>query len=216
MSNAVTHRKTIPDHMKSKIQWTFPVAMAAVLLLASITARADRISYSVVLDGISESPPNASPGTGSAYITFDTVAHTFFIKLLFSGLVAGTTAAHVHSPTAVAGTGTAGVATQVPSFSGFPLGVTSGHYINTFDTSLTSFYNPAFVTANGGTAASAEAALFDGINAGKAYLNIHTSTFPGGEIRGFLRRVPESFSTLWGAVPIAGMLGFTVLRKKRV
>jgi len=199
--------------MKSKIQWTVPVAMAAVLLLASVTARAD--SYFVNLTGPSESPPNASPGTGFASITFDTMAHTFFINLTFSGLLANTTAAHVHSPTAVAGTGTAGVATQVPSFVGFPLGVTSGTYMQTFDTSLLSFYNPAFVTANGGTVASAEAALFAGINAGEAYLNIHTNVFPSGEIRGFLQRVPESFSTLWGALPIAGMLGFTVLRKKR-
>jgi hypothetical protein len=200
--------------MKSKIQWTFPVAMAAVLLLASITARAD--SYFVVLDGPSESPPNASPGTGSASITFDLVAHTFFIDLAFSGLLGTTTAAHVHSPTAVAGTGTAGVATQTPFFSNFPIGVTSGTYTNTFDTSLLSFYNPSFVTANGGTAASAEAALFAGINAGKAYLNIHTSVVPGGEIRGFLQPVPESFSTLWGALPIAGLLGFAGLRKKRL
>ena len=199
--------------MKSKIQWTFPVAMAAVLLLASVTARAD--SYFVNLNGLSEIPPNASPGTGSASITFDHVAHTFFIDLTFSGLLGSTTAAHVHSPTAVAGTGTAGVATQLPSFSAFPPGVMSGTYTNTFDTSLLSFYNPAFVTANGGTAASAEAALFAGINAGEAYLNIHTNMFPSGEIRGFLQPVPESFSTLWGALPIAGMLGFAGLRKKR-
>jgi hypothetical protein len=51
-----------------------------------------------------------------------------------------------------------------------------------------SSYNPAFVSANGGTAASAEAALFAGIMAGHAYLNIHTTTFPGGEIEGFLER----------------------------
>jgi hypothetical protein len=50
-------------------------------------------------------------------------------------------------------------------------------------------YNPAFVTANGGTAASAEATLFTGIMAGHAYLNIHTTMFPGGEIEGFLKRV---------------------------
>ena len=188
--------------------------MAAVLLLASVTARAD--SYFVNLNGPSESPPNASPGTGSASITFDLVAHTFFIDLTFSGLTTNTTAAHVHSATAVPGTGTAGVATQTPYFVFFPIGVTSGTYTQTFDTSLTSFYNSAFVTANGGTAASAEAALFAGINAGEAYLNIHTNVFPSGEIRGFLQRVPESFSTLWGALPMAGMLGFTVLRKKRV
>jgi hypothetical protein len=47
-------------------------------------------------------------------------------------------------------------------------------------------YNPAFVTANGGTTAGAEAALLAGLEAGQAYLNIHTTMFPGGEIRGFL------------------------------
>ena len=48
-------------------------------------------------------------------------------------------------------------------------------------------YNPAFVTAHGGTAASAAAALLAGLEAGQAYLNIHTTTHPGGEIRGFLQ-----------------------------
>jgi hypothetical protein len=42
------------------------------------------------------------------------------------------------------------------------------------------------VTANGGTTAGAEAALLAGLEAGQAYLNIHTTMFPGGEIRGFL------------------------------
>ena len=52
---------------------------------------------------------------------------------------------------------------------------------------LASSYNPAFVTAHGGTVAGAEADLLAGLKAGQAYLNIHSSTFPGGEIRGFLR-----------------------------
>ena len=34
--------------------------------------------------------------------------------------------------------------------------------------------------------ATAEAALLAGIVAGKAYWNVHSSTFGGGEIRGFL------------------------------
>jgi hypothetical protein len=76
--------------------------------------------------------------------------------------------------------------------------VTSGTYDQTFDMSLLSSYNPAFVTANGGTAASAEAVLFGGIAADEAYLNIHTTTFPGGEIRGLLdpAPVPEPASML--------------------
>jgi hypothetical protein len=46
--------------------------------------------------------------------------------------------------------GAAGVATQTPSFSAFPLSVTSGTYNNTFDTTLTSSFNSVLVTANGG------------------------------------------------------------------
>ena len=83
----------------------------------------------------------------------------------------------------------------MPSFPGFPLGATAGTYINTFDLTQPSGYNPAFVTANGGTAVDAEAALVAGLENGMAYLNIHTDVFPGGEIRAFLEPVPEPFST---------------------
>ena len=58
---------------------------------------------------------------------------------------------------------------------------------HTFDLTLTASYNAPFVTANGGTAAGAEAALLAGIAAGKAYFNIHTTVVPGGEIRTFLQ-----------------------------
>src|SRR5262249_1322826 len=109
----------------------------------------------------------------------------------FQGLIGTTTASHIHSATAVPGTGTAGVATTTPTFAGFPLGVTAGTYDNTLDLTLASSYNPSFITANGGTTASAELALAGGIAAGKAYWNIHSTFAPGGEIRGFLLPVPE-------------------------
>jgi hypothetical protein len=54
-----------------------------------------------------------------------------------------------------------------------------------------STYPAAYITANGGTTAGAEAAVFTAFNEGRAYWNIHTSTFGGGEIRGFLTAVPE-------------------------
>ncbi len=78
--------------------------------------------------------------------------------------------------------------TTTPTFAGFPLGVTSGSYNNTLDLTLASSYNPAYITANGGTTATAEAALAAAIASGRAYLNIHSSVFGGGEIRGFLIR----------------------------
>ena len=99
-------------------------------------------------------------------------------------------------PKNAAFTGTAGVATVTPTFTGFPLGVQSGTYSHLFDTSLASSWNPAFISANGGTPLSAEAVLAAGLLAGDAYLNIHPNLFPGGEIRGFLTPVPEPASLL--------------------
>lgn len=88
----------------------------------------------------------------------------------FSGLLGTTTASHIHAATVIPGTGTAPVATTVPNFPGFPLGVMSGSYDQTFDMTLVASYNPSYVTANKGTTASAEAALFSAIGAGRSYL----------------------------------------------
>src|SRR5579862_1643911 len=131
-------------------------------------------------------PAMNSPGTGNALVAWNTLTNQMTVNVAFSGLTSGTTASHIHCcapPPA-----NTGVATTVPTFPGFPLGVTSGTYSRTFDMTSAGSYNPAFVTANGGTPASAEAALFAGLVAGQAYLNIHTTMFPGGEIRGFLEQ----------------------------
>jgi len=141
------------------------------------------------LSGAAESPPNGSPGTGSTTVTYDSVTHMLTVAVGFSGLQGNTTASHIHCCTANPNTLTAGVATQTPTFSGFPLGVTAGTYQNSFDLTQASAYNPAFVTANGGTAASAEAVLVAGMLANKSYLNIHTVLVPSGEIRSFLTPV---------------------------
>ena len=119
-----------------------------------------------------------------AYVTFDVVAHTLDVEATFSGLTAGVTAAHIHC--CAAQPANVGVATTTPTFPGFPSGVTSGSYDATSDTSLASTFNAAFITANGGTPAGAEAALFAGMVAGQSYFNIHTTAFGGGEIRGIL------------------------------
>jgi hypothetical protein len=126
----------------------------------------------------------------------------------FSGLTnlgSGTTASHIHATTPAPFSGTAGVATTTPTFAGFPLGVTSGSYSNTLDLTSSTSWNPSFVTANGGSNASAEAALFAAMNAGESYWNIHTQTFPGGEIRGFLVPVPEPSS-----LSVLGLGGITL------
>jgi hypothetical protein len=173
---------------------------------AAPAARGGIITYAAVLDGASESPPNASPGTGFAQVDIDDVALTMRVRVTFSGLLGTTTAAHIHAPTATPGTGTASVATQVPTFVDFPLGVTSGTYDGTLDLADPSAYNPAFITNNGGTVEGARAALLADLAAGTAYLNVHSTFATGGEIRGFLRVVPEPSGLVLAAVGGACML----------
>lgn len=144
--------------------------------------------YTAALSGAAEAPPNPSTGTGTATVTIDIGLKTMRVQFNFSGLGETTTAAHIHAATAVANTGTAGAATQTPYFTGFPIGVKSGTYDRTFDMTLASSYNASYITSNGGTTATAFTALNAALDGEKAYLNIHSLVYPGGEIRGFLKR----------------------------
>ncbi|MFL5606740.1 MAG: CHRD domain-containing protein [Gemmatimonadaceae bacterium] len=106
----------------------------AVALLAFAASRVDAQTYTATLNGPSEFPPNASPGTGTGLFTLS--GDFFTLAVTFSNLSGTTTASHIHCCTASPFVGTAGVASQVPSYPGFPLGVTSGTFNNTFDLSL--------------------------------------------------------------------------------
>jgi CHRD domain-containing protein/PEP-CTERM motif-containing protein len=186
------------------------LAGCACMLLCAPLARPALLVYDAFLSGPSESPPNASPGTGFAVVTFDTVADTMRVQASFSGLLGTTTASHIHAPTPAPFSGTAGVATTTPTFPGFPLGVTSGTYDMTFDLSLSTSWNAAFISANGGTTASATAAFEAAVAAGESYLNIHSTVVPGGEIRGFLVAVPEP-----GTLSLAALALGVVWRRRR-
>jgi hypothetical protein len=171
------------------------------------------MTFGAVLNGANDG--NASPGTGLATIFLDPTAQTLQVNATFSGLTSPDTAAHIHCCAPIGMN--AGVATRVPAFLGFPLGGTSGTYSSPiFDLTLLSFYNQAFVDLQVGPdpatkLAQAEAALIAGILGGQTYFNIHTGTFPGGEIRGQLAPVPLPGSlVLFGSV----LLGFRLFRQK--
>jgi CHRD domain len=106
------------------------------------------------LDGKSETPPNASTGTGTAAIDYDAATKKLSWKLTYSGLSGPATAAHFHGP-AEAGKN-AGVAVAIPNATTSPVE---------------------------GSATLTDAQAAD-LEAGKYYVNIHTAANPGGEIRG--------------------------------
>jgi CHRD domain/PEP-CTERM motif len=189
------------------------IAVAAVVAFAALPASAAPVNFFTSLTGAAEAPPNASAATGTAWISFDVALHTMRVVADFSGLSGPNTAAHIHCCTAAADAGTAGVATTTPTFPGFGLLLDGGHYDVTFDMTLASSYRAAFITANGGTTAGAEAALFQGMLDGKSYFNIHSQQFPAGEIRGFLH-VPEPATYLLGLASLA-MLGLSRRRRQR-
>lgn len=195
---------------------THAVSASALLALSLISAPASAITivYQAVLTGANESPPVPSSGIGVGLITFDTTLNTMRVQTTYAGLTGLTTVAHIHCCTAVANTGTVGVATTTPTFPGFPAGATFGSYDVTFDMTLASSFNPGFITANGGTPASAFAAFLTGTAAGKAYLNIHSSFATGGEIRGFLTPVPEPATYAMMFAGLAG-LGWVARRRQR-
>ena len=114
--------------------------------------------------GANETPPNTSPATGSITLTFNTTFNTVDFTLTVAGLTSSAIAAHIHeAPAGVAGP------IRVP----LPLGAGLGQ--TTFTTSAT------LVSPNAGfNVAQIEA------NPTGFYVNVHSSTFPGGEIRGQL------------------------------
>ncbi|MGH2668413.1 MAG: CHRD domain-containing protein [bacterium] len=153
-------------------------------------------------------------GSGLVQIDWDDAAHTMRVQSTFSGLSGFTTQAHIHAPTLTPGTGTAGVATQLPSFTLFPLAVQAGSFDQTLDLTLLTTYNPQYVTDNGGTAAGAEASLKLALDEVRAYFNIHPTTFSSGEIRGFPVLVPEPGTGALVGLGIAG-IGLAARRRGR-
>ena len=184
------------------------VALVAGLLLAAAPfTSAVPLVFNAVLSAANEVPSNPSTATGFATVTFDIDNHLLTVDVTWAGLTSLPTAAHIHC-CAPPGSN-ASVATQTPTFVGFP-SLLSGTYFNTFDTLDAATDNASFIGA--GTVAEAEMRLFDNMRDHMTYFNLHTDINRGGEIRGNLSEVPEP-ATL-GLIG-AGLLGLVGVARRR-
>jgi hypothetical protein len=120
----------------------------------------------IALTGAQETPANASTATGSMDISFFKGSNVLTYKVTWTGLTGPPTAMHVHglAPT------------------GFPAGIVQ---------TILSASNPTAFPASGSYTGSMtvdnitvkEQDLLNGLY----YMNIHTSTYPAGEIRGQIK-----------------------------
>ena len=130
------------------------------------------------MNGANESPVNATTGSGTFTATLDTVTKVFTYALTFTGLSAVVNNGHIHGPAAP--------------------GVNSGATINfntlpgaTFSFGATAGTGTGTVVLSAATAITATMSgdsLRKLLMAGLTYVNIHTTAFPGGEIRGQVLR----------------------------
>lgn len=172
------------------MKFILPIAAA----IAAVAMPAQAATFYTTLSGAKETVPNASTATGTGTLVLSADQNTVNIFLNWAGLTGPAVGAHIHCCAAQGAN--AGVAIDFG-----PPSLATGSLTRTYNLTLASTYTGGFRTANGGTAASAQAAFLAGLIGGKAYYNVHTRAFPGGEIRGQLAAVPETAT--WGMM-IAG------------
>jgi hypothetical protein len=189
------------------------VLSVLALAAAALAIPAYAQTYHADASGPEESPPNGSPGT--SMVTIDIAGSTLMVDMSFRDLVGTASAAHIHCCTADAFTGTSAIAMP---FTDFPTGGHTGDYTKAIPLYESTSYDPEFLKAHGGTAKGAATALVDGINANEAYVNIHTSEFPGGEIRGFVVAAPVPEPAEWGMMAggLAGLLWMGRRKRREV
>jgi hypothetical protein len=185
------------------------LSVLALAAAAGLATPAFAQTYRANLTGPGEEPPNSSPGM--SMVTIDLNGTNLMIEAPFRDLVAPTTVAHIHCCTTAAFSGAAAPAIGLADF---PLGVQAGTYSHSFSLTDNATFEPAFLAAHGGTVSGAASALVDAMNANEAYVNIHSTTYPNGEIRGFLVAAPVPEPAEW-ALLAGGLAGLLWMSRRR-
>jgi Cu/Zn superoxide dismutase len=156
-----------------KLLWICVLAIGATLMGGAASAQTSVIMRTTLTGG-EETPAQVLSGAvATAEVAVDTTAQEIAVTLRVFNLPNGSTASHIHiGPKGVSG----------PVVIDFPIG--SGR-TGDFTLQFRVHDGPAFhARPEIGIGTFADA--LQSIAGGNAYVNIHTSAFPGGEIRGQL------------------------------
>ena len=132
------------------------IGIAIFVLMFSAVSKAE--IFTAYLSGAQENPPVATTATGYARIVVNESTGSLAFTVVFNGLSSNQTASHIHAPAAIGAN--VGVAINFGAVGG-----TSG-------------------TISGNTTITPT--QLSQLRAHLGYVNVHSSTFPGGEIRGQL------------------------------
>src|SRR5688572_6634655 len=145
--------------MRRKFFLTLTIILSAMMF--SITAAAQQ-KFSVYLSGRQVVPANNSPGSGTCFVTLNASETQVTVECTYRNLSSNVVGAHIHDNGPV---GVNGPVRSDFSFTGGRLGDAIGPL--TFNTT------PAQVAD---------------LRSNRWYVDIHTSNFPNGEIRGQVKR----------------------------
>ena len=157
-----------------KILWICALAASATLFQGTLASAQTSVIMRTTMTGGEETPAIVLSGAvGTAEVAIDTVNQEITVQLRVFNLPTGSTASHIHiGPKGVSG----------PVVIDFPIGTgRTGDFTLNFRLHEGPAFHPR---PEIGIVTFADA--LQAIAGGNAYVNVHTSTFPGGEIRGQL------------------------------
>lgn len=163
------------------------------------------INEQSIRNGPEEDGSTNSPGSGQGHVELDLTTNIVSYDLSWDGLIGGLTKLHIHGPASSETSNPQHIIEifgppEVPS----ELATTSGRVVDSFE--LQTLEQPGFDPLP-------PDAIVDAMISGQAYLNVHTTVFGMGEIRGNLGvPVPEPSAWLLGVLALGSL---TILRRSR-